>query len=495
MPLGEVVPGFTDAITLAVSSGVWGEEIDIVRWRSPQAAPETLVSFREDSPDGWGWWFAGLDAAGTWYAVQDESDLLSVRPVAAVGAEEEWWVPTREVVGLRVVSAAWHDTAPGRLGWLSCARAMGGPGTLYTLDVADSSAAATPVAVMPDACGELPVLINQWGDWGFALEQVGDWGEEDGWEETPAWTVLLDPDGGELARLQQGPGGANIVAAGPVGTVWIEDLGEGTPTSFLLSPDGQRRSPVPGLTNGDVVLDARWSPDGSRIALLTFPGHESIRVVDTASGGTVAEAAADPSLRIVDAATGETTAEIDELGPLLFQTCWSSDGRFLLFGHDRDEYGAAGAALAVYDTATAAIAIDEPFREAHYISEIRTFEPASIPIQFTPVEWGVHLEEDWGPGVHTVAMSVNARPLLPDQIEGLGGRLIWTDTVVELCNIGIDDVGGYSVHFGDTFQTVEGCGANPNAMQEAFDAFGLPKSACLVVTVGGVDHEYCAPLS
>jgi hypothetical protein len=324
---------------------------------------------------------------------------------------------------------------------------------------------------------------------------VGDWGEEDGWEETPAWTVLLDPDGGELARLQQGPGGANIVAAGPVGTVWIEDLGEGTPTSFLLSQDGQRRSPVPGLTNGDVVLDARWSPDGSRIALLTFPGHESIRVVDTASGGTVAEAAADPSLRIVDAATGETTAEIDELGPLLFQTCWSSDGRFLLFGHDRDEYGAAGAALAVYDTATAAIAIEEPFREAHYISEIRTFEPASIPMQFTPVEWGVHLEEDWGPGVHTVAMSVNARPLLPDQIEGLGGRLIWTDTVVELCNIGIDDVGGYSVHFGDTFQTVEGCGANPNAMQEAFDAFGLPKSACLVVTVGGVDHEYCAPLS
>ena len=74
-----------------------------------------------------------------------------------------------------------------------------------------------------------------------------------------------------------------MVAAGPVGTVWIEDLGEGTPTSFLLSLDGQRRSPVPGLTNGDVVLDARWSPDGSRIALLTFPGHESIRVVDTAS--------------------------------------------------------------------------------------------------------------------------------------------------------------------------------------------------------------------
>lgn len=119
VPLGEVVPGFGDAVTIAMSGGLWGEEVDIVRWNPSQPDPETIVSFRGDSLDGWVG-FVGLDAAGTWYAVQDNHAVLSVRPVAATGDEESGWEPGRETVALRVIAAYWHDTSPGRLAWLSC---------------------------------------------------------------------------------------------------------------------------------------------------------------------------------------------------------------------------------------------------------------------------------------------------------------------------------------------------------------------------------------
>ncbi len=492
VPLGEAVPGFTDAITVAVSGGVWGEEVEILRWRSSQPAPDTILSFRADSPNGQEE-FVGLDAAGIWYAIQDEYDVLSVRPVAATTEEEAWWAPTRETVGLRVVSAAWHDTASGQLAWLSCSRAPDGPGTLYTLDVADGSADAASVAV-PGACGDSGMWLNRWGDWGFVFERAGDLAGQNGWEQVPDWTVLLDPDGFELAQFEQGAGGIYMVAAGPTGTVWNQESMDGAPSSFLLSLDGQQRTPVPGIAQGEWVDQAQWSPDGSLIAVVTTAGQQSIRVLDTASGETVAEMAANHSLRVVDAATGEIVAAVDELGPVVFQTCWSSDGRYLLVGHDRDDEGAAGTALVVYDVESAAIAVERPIREAHYFREIRTFEPSSVAVQFTPVEWRIGLEEEWGPGVYTVWMSAHASPLLLDQIEGAYGKLIWEETVVDLCNIGFYPVRSSSIDIGDTYQTIEGCGANPTAMQDAFDEFGLPQSACLGVTTDGVDHEYCAPL-
>ena len=343
-----------------------------------------------------------------------------------------------------------------------------------TLDVADRSTEAASLAV-PGACGDSDVWLNRWGDWGFAFERAGDWAGQSGWEEVPDWTVLLDPGGRELAQFEQGPGGTYLVTAGPAGTVWNEEPTEGAAGSFLLSLDAQQRTPVPGVADGESVEQARWSPDGSQIAVVTTSDHQSIRIANTA--------------------TGEIVTRIDGLGPEVFQTRWSRDGRYLLVGHDRDDGGAAGAALVVYDTATAAVAIETPFRELHYFREIRTTQLSALALQFTPVEWGIGLEDGWGPGVYTVRMSAKAAPLLPDQIEGIGGRLIWDTTVVELCNIGIDDVRGNFVQIGDIFQTVEGCGTNPNAMQEAFDELGMPELACLVVATGGVDHEYCAPLN
>jgi hypothetical protein len=134
----------------------------------------------------------------------------------------------------------------------------------------------------------------------------------------------------------------------------------------------------------------------------------------------------------------------------------------------------------------------------------RTFHSTPFTM-FTPVDWGIHpadtqgwwiFPEDvqWGPNVYSVQMIADVRPLMVDLVEGVSGRLIWDETVVDLCSIDIRHVGDSFVHVGDIFETFEGCGSNPTAMQDAFDNYGLPEKACVAATVGGVDHEYCAPL-
>ena len=109
------------------------------------------------------------------------------------------------------------------------------------------------------------------------------------------------------------------------------------------------------------------------------------------------------------------------------------------------------------------------------------------------MEWGIHIDEV-GLRVHMVCTIVDVRPLTSDQVEGTSGRLIWEETVVDLCGIDIREVGPGFVRIGDIFGTDEGCGSNRTAMQDAFDEFGLPETACVAFRVAGVDHEYCAPL-
>ena len=110
------------------------------------------------------------------------------------------------------------------------------------------------------------------------------------------------------------------------------------------------------------------------------------------------------------------------------------------------------------------------------------------------VDWGINVDEG-GPGVHTVRMIVDFGPE-PEKVEETSGRLIWDEAEVELCRVGIRaEVEEGSLGVGDVFQTTEGCGANPTAMQDAFDEFGLPEEGCIVVRFDGVDHEFCSPLS
>jgi hypothetical protein len=114
-------------------------------------------------------------------------------------------------------------------------------------------------------------------------------------------------------------------------------------------------------------------------------------------------------------------------------------------------------------------------------------EPAS------PVEWGITLDAE-GPGVGTVSMIVDFGPVPEEDVEGVSGRLIWAETAVDLCGINIRDAGDGFLYVGDIFQTTEGCGSEPTAMQDAFDEYGLPERACVGARFDGADHEFCESL-
>ena len=118
----------------------------------------------------------------------------------------------------------------------------------------------------------------------------------------------------------------------------------------------------------------------------------------------------------------------------------------------------------------------------------------SDEFDITPVNWGIQLD-DAGPGIHSVHMIVEVDLLASEQIGGVSGTLIWDETVVELCGIGFrGDRAGF-LRIGDIFQTTEGCGIEPSAMQNAFDEFGLPQNACLSIDVNNAQpHSHCEPL-
>jgi hypothetical protein len=296
------------------------------------------------------------------------------------------------------------------------------------------------------------------------------WDQESEGERWEDWFVLLDAAGNEIATLGTDAG---FIIPGPGGVIWTERLGPEV-NSHLISSDEQADRPVPGLAAEEWVDGAVWSPDGSRVALVPFITQDDSSLI-----------------RVVEVATDTIIGEIAEPEQEVWPVAWSTDGRFLFYRQS----DARGVPLdcVVYDTATG-VATDLPVPEGAFVEQVRSSKSVPVVEQFTPVQWGIVIDEA-GPGVHMLSMVVAARPLTPDQLEGLSGRLNWEEAVVDLCNINIRGEGADSLDIGDIFQTTEGCGANPNAMQEAFDAFGLPESACLVVTVGGVDHEYCAPLS
>lgn len=119
-------------------------------------------------------------------------------------------------------------------------------------------------------------------------------------------------------------------------------------------------------------------------------------------------------------------------------------------------------------------------------------------ISLTEVGWSILPDApDWGPGVHSITTIVEVRPLTENAMQDMFGYLVREaeDTVVDLCNVEVREVGNGYVHIGGGCQTIEGCGDDPTAMQDVFDAFGPSDYACVgVATTSGDEHEYCAPL-
>jgi hypothetical protein len=295
VPLSEAVPGLTDSITIWATAG---QGYQILRWRPSQPTAEPLALFEDDEPYSF-----ELDVSGDWWALLDSDGTLSVERPTGGDTDSEWSPLGVEAVAVRVGSAAWHDSEPGLLAWLTCPRASTGSTTLYTFDALDVAAEPVVIRAFDRACeADSGVWLRDWGRWGFLI------GMDDGAGDPPI-DVLLGLDGDEIARSDQSHRVSFIVGNPDGTTTWIDETDNGW---FVLSADGQRRSPLPDLGDGERVEGARWSPDGTLLAL---------RYGRSLFG---------PLGRIVEAATGEVIAEPAASGQDIGVTAWSTDSRFYL---------------------------------------------------------------------------------------------------------------------------------------------------------------------
>ena len=235
--------------------------VDLMRWRPSEPAAEMIASFRDDQQG----FFAGLDASGSWYAVEDENGVLSVRPLFGTVAlvddavvDEPWESSSasREAVAVRVAAMAWHSTEPGQLAWLTCWGTPGGSGTIYTLDVADGSAEPVPVHLVERVCAEdsgawlggwgAGAWLEGWGSWGFALVR---------WVEERLEFVLLDVDGAEVVSIGDDSGDIGFYA-GSGGTILQPAYWErrGHRSCFPSTANAATRYRDSPTTSGSMVL-------------------------------------------------------------------------------------------------------------------------------------------------------------------------------------------------------------------------------------------------
>lgn len=122
------------------------------------------------------------------------------------------------------------------------------------------------------------------------------------------------------------------------------------------------------------------------------------------------------------------------------------------------------------------------------------------------VDWGIE-RDTHGAGIHTISMVADVLPLEVDDLQRIGGVLIWEETEVILCaahppeeqdaGISVRGIGDGFLRIGDVFQSnsqnLEDCRVDTQ-LQEAFDDYGLPILACLSVKACGDEQWFCAPL-
>ena len=291
-----------------------------------------------------------MDASGRWAAQVSWSGLLTVHPVPETVAGL-WPEGFDRAVDVRVASAVWHDSDPGRLAWVKCSvdpeDTDEGPrrvATMYTLDLA-SEARAEPSAEFTIDGG----CVAGWG----VSPHVFSWGDEGVryWSESePVNEILIEPDGTKVVR----PPDSETVA-GPDGSAVVIDhdrLGE----SYLLASDGTSRSPVPGLGEEEWLDGVMWSPDGSLLAYGSRQGEE-----------------ADSVIRIADLETGLVVAEVTTSDHMAWPVTWSTNGRFLLIEQMLMQGMVEAKELVFYDIATGSTgAMPIPVE----MGDIRVIDPA-----------------------------------------------------------------------------------------------------------------------
>jgi hypothetical protein len=323
----------------------------VFRLRSSESIAELLWPPEDDPVLGDGLFFIGhLDASANW-VVDDwvDGDAIVVATVPTAPGEPS----QREIVGHARGAVVWHDTEPGHLAWLECPNSsldsLDGPTTLVTLDVSEPSADPIRLRSFDQGCrtgswgvDEPWVTLTRWGSTGvWVTKYPGDW-EARWYEDTEeqnvegrdvSESVLVDADGAEIATVSN----AQMIAMSPDGTsVWQSDNSQ--VPYFVLSPDGQQRSALPGLDDsdalffkwfedGELLRGAWWSPDGTRSPM--WPR------IPTVSGEFFTEIAGHG---------------LDAWGA---SVAWSTDSRFLVY--ERFEGGIISpetGVLVIHDTAT-----------------------------------------------------------------------------------------------------------------------------------------------
>ena len=292
-PLSEAIPGFTDQIVMLATPT---ERFMVTRWSPLERTADVVLSM--DRIAEYGCWPVGLDVSGDWFARVQRDDTLIVHHVLDTPGESA----RSEAIGLNVGSVAWHETEPGSLAWISCARSGSGPSTLSTLDVADPTAAPISIRTFRQGCQD-GIWLERWDDEGALVSNSTDAGSEQ---------LLINLDGA---------------------TVVLDE-------SSLFSAErseGRNRAAVPGLDDTVPVVDQAVSPDGTFVAAIIEDQWDTEI----------------PKLCIMDAESGTLVAEVSEHDSDIITMTWSTEGRFLIYELWNFETDSGG--LEWYDTATNSI--------------------------------------------------------------------------------------------------------------------------------------------
>lgn len=277
--LGQLVAGFEATLAVGLQTpGVEGGGA-LYLWPAdadrPEASgpPSQLIAFDA----------AGTRALGLASAPDTDSDpvLVTWELGDPEGAPEE----------IRVGSARWHDSAPGRLAW------VGEDGELV---VADRAGRRRLAEVEPR------LTLTGFGSWGFALSTLGP---------VPDFsTRLLDPSGALIGDYPGLPAGAvdgrAVLSIAPAPGItarprtFAVDLGDGTTAPLEWAPEG------------DVAKSIVWNRNRTRFAA-------SVNRYGAGSSSPTA------SLIRILSADGEVmdTVVIRDDRPEL---AWSPDGRYLV---------------------------------------------------------------------------------------------------------------------------------------------------------------------
>ena len=308
VPLAQLVPGFTDTVVfLTTPMG----SFDILRWEASKSATEPSLSIERDDA-GPGSWPTGLDASGSWFARVQSDGVLMAHPVPGPGQQEQ----ERQPVGLRVRSAMWHESEPGKLAWLTCSRSSPGPAVPTTLDLDDRD--AEPVALHPFDLGCVTgrrggVWLDSWTDEGVAVNAFG---------HRPTRPIT------------------SIASA----------------STLTEKPYTRLRQPVPGIADERLVVNAAWSSNGMLVAVNVRPNPDD----------------PDSAVRVIDTTTGAAVFEAEGQNSGVIPMAWSTDGRFLIYTriHSTLEHPGSGL-LVIYDSISDRATT---VRLNEFVDEIRTNE-------------------------------------------------------------------------------------------------------------------------